>query len=61
MKMTFVQKIAASATAAEHLRRLIDKTASHVHDVSSENGMVVVKIHPSDALSLTLLAEAGLR
>jgi hypothetical protein len=61
MKMTLIQKMALAARASEQLRGVVDKLSTHVHDVESETGIVIVKLHPSDAMSLAALTEAGLR
>lgn len=58
---TALQKLADAAAAAQYLRHIVDKTSSHVHDVEAENGIVILKLHASDAVSLGALAEAGLR
>jgi len=60
-RRTTVQRLADAAAAAQYLRGIVDKTSSHVHDVESENGIVILKLHASDAVSLGTLAEAGLR
>jgi hypothetical protein len=61
VRLNSLQKLADAASAAQYIRKVVDKTASHVHDVESENGIVIVKLHASDAVSLAALAEAGLR